>query len=138
MVATVTVILCMVAVLTGFAFMKLGENGSETPEYEITGVSKNGIPAGYAGTVVFETFDESGRESVYRFSFDVSTDDGRIVRSITIFVDSTSDEPRDYYETGEIGVWSDGNGTLLKISEDGEIVGIEVGIGEFRVTAHRN
>lgn len=137
-IAIVTVLLCMVAVLTGFAFMKLSENGGDPPAYTISEITINGEPVEYSGFITFESYDESARESVYRFTFDFSAEGNTYSRQVTVIIDNTTNEPFGFVKTTHYGTWTDSNGTVLNVSDSGDILWIEIQMGNLAVKAHRS
>ncbi len=134
--ATVTVLLCMVAVLTGFAFMKLSENGEQSPTYTVSDVTKDGEPIHYSGSVTCESFNESTQGSIYRFSFDLDIEGRTYSHQVTVIIDNSNCEPFDYVWSD--GVWVNSDGTVLNVSDSGYISWIEIHMDGLIVKAHRN
>lgn len=143
--ATVVVLMCMVAAITGFVFMKLSEDTS-SPEYVVDHVTKNGSEIGFEGTVEYTEYDESSLESVMVFSFDVETEHGiRLMRDVTVMVDNDTLMPFGFSPSGagivsgvECDGWSSDDGISVLIGTDGSIFSITVIIDNITVSAMRS
>ena len=143
--ATVVVLMCMVAAITGFVFVKLSEDTS-SPEYVVDHVTKNGSEIGFEGTVGYTEYDESSLESVMVFSFDVETEQGiRLMRDVTVMVDNDTLMPFGFSPSGagivsgvECDGWSSDDGISVLIGTDGSIFSITVIIDDITVSAMRS
>ncbi len=139
----VVVLLCLAATVTGYVFIHLSENDEKLPDYVLEGTctDSEGNVFPCSGKVTVVKYNESSRESLISYVFDIDGEygiratlardtDGTPVSSLHKMVGT-------YVEDGvEIAKWSDlSEMCWFHISSDGKVLKVQVTLDGILYTA---
>ena len=139
----IVVLLCLMATVTGYVFIHLNESNDVLPEYVLEGTctDSEGNVFQCSGKVSVVEYDESSRESIVSYIFDIDGQygtrttltrdaDGTPVSSLHKMVGS-------YVEDGvEISRWSDLSGMCwFHIGPDGKVLKVQITLDGLLYTA---